>query len=158
MYNKIIETDADMVKCNANLVDDFGNSEINCAFDKNLDEVVLTSQDQPLKIVSVCNGIHKSSLVKEYDIEFPVGLIAEDIVFTLKEFIFMDKLIFLNHYFGYNYYSHEEDSHSRAPSKKKFYQIIESLNLAIEIAINITVKIYFQLFLINKQKDCILEL
>lgn len=132
LYGKITETGADLVKCNyVSVYPD--HKEYNYYFDKKINEAIVKSSQQPLRYVTIWNGIHRASLLRDNNIRFH-DCIGEDFVFTLEEFLAMDSMVYLNNFFGYSYYHNETGSHATAPSADKFYRTLASFYLALDIA------------------------
>lgn len=118
LYNKIEKENVDLVRCNYEMIyPDF--SRLNYVYDKNLDEIEINCKTElpPLQ-VSVWNVIHRKSFLDENNIKFENLKNAEDILFSMTEFLNTDKMIFLNHYHGYKYYTNETISHQMKPNKK----------------------------------------
>ena len=65
------------------------------------------------------------------NIKFP-NYFGEDIYFSVKEFLCMDKMLYLNDYFGYRYYSYNE-SHAKSPNSNNIRGIIDSFVLTKDI-------------------------
>ena len=126
MYNCISECDVDLVKCNNMDVSD-GREVFIYYFDKDVHKKLIKNSDQPLKYVAIWNGIHKKDFVMKNDIKFP-NQFGEDIYFSVKEFLCMDKMIYLNDYFGYRYYSYNE-SHAKSPNSDNIRGVINSFVL-----------------------------
>ncbi len=144
LYNKIVESNADLVKCN-NYFDTKYFRTKSFYYDENVIEARLSKKNRPLKFVTDWNGIHKTKIIKENNIRFP-DVIGESFPFTLEEFFYLDKFIFLNNYFGHVYYRNDEVSHSRKPKIDKFYKCLESYYIANDIVLK------------HKRKDVIPEL
>ena len=130
MYNCISECDVDLVKCNNIDVTNEGELFI-YYFDKDVHKKLIKNSDQPLKYVAIWNGIHKKDFVMKNNIKFP-DYFGEDIYFSVKEFLCMDKMIYLNDYFGYRYYSYNE-SHAKSPNSNNIRGIINSFVLTKEL-------------------------
>lgn len=116
LYNKIEEKQVDLVKCNHELR--FNNiSRLNYQFDKNIDEIELECETSvPSNSVSVCNAIHNREFLIKNNITFPNYKNGEDIVFSTNEFLNTAKIIYINNYHGYKYYTNPEISHSMKPT------------------------------------------
>ena len=112
LYNKIKKSGAEVVKCNHNLIVN-NKSRIDYNYDKNIPEIVLDcKKDAPSTSVSVCNAIHDRKFLEKNNITFPELKNAEDGIFSLTEFFNSNKIIILNNYAGYKYYTNPEISHS----------------------------------------------
>ena len=123
MYNKIKNSDAEIVKCNHEMIRP-ENSKIDYQFDENISELEINCKtDNPLISVSVCNAIHDRAFLKEKNIMFPILKNAEDMVFSTTEFLNANKIIYIN-YVGYKYYTNSEVSHSMKPSKKNLDAVL----------------------------------
>ncbi len=127
LYNKIENTNADLVKCNYISIQD-GVEEPKYYYDKSIEE--LTIREKPPGYVMIWNGIHKADIVKNINFK---NVLGEDFVFSLEEFIAIDSMIYMNHYFGYNYYQNPGQSHATKPTVEKFYSTLESFKIASEI-------------------------
>lgn len=136
MYNKIEETNADVVKCNHEMIDS-NFSRLDYQYDKTLDEIKFDcKKDLPPHEVSVCTGIHKKSFLDEKNIKFSNLKNGEEYLFSLTEYVNADMLIYLNQYHGYKYYINEIASHSNLPTRanldallNSFYSIKELLEI-----------------------------
>ena len=127
LYNKIEETNVDMVKCNhENIGPNFRRQ--NYYYDKNINEIELDcSKDLPCDQVSVCNVIHKRKLLEENNIHFKPYPSGEDILFSITEFLNAKKMIYLNNFHGYKYYVNEEISHSMQSNEKNIESVLNAL-------------------------------
>ena len=133
LYDKIVESGVDLVKCN--YVKVIGDSwEPYYYFDESVGEVSIKSSYVPLQHVTVCNGIHKMDVIRDNNLKFQ-NCIGEDFVFTLEEFLLIDEMIYLNNFFGYNYYMEEGSSHSTKPTVDKFYKTLDSFYLAYDLIV-----------------------
>lgn len=133
LYEKITENDVDLVKCNH--VSSFKDKEIlKPYFNPDIDEVIIDNKDEPLRIVAIWNGIHKTSLLKNNNITFP-HCVGEDILFSLNEFLHIKSMLFLNNYFGYHY-RQLEDSHAKTPTYEKICSALHGLELARDAALS----------------------
>lgn len=128
-YKKITENDVDLVKCNFITIKNSIES-YDYYFNKDIDEKIIKNTDLPLKYVTIWNGIHKSEILRKNNITFP-NYMGEDMCFTTKEFLNINKMLYLNNYFGYKYYD-DENSHSKSPETSQ----IKSLITAFEITGN----------------------
>lgn len=132
MYSTIKKYDASMVKCNFTDVNDEGIINKRPNFNKNIDKIIINSNDEPLNTVSVCNGIHNYDFIIQNEIYFPEKCFGEDIFFSVEEHLFMDKLIFLNNYFGY-IYNNRKVSHAKSPSVDNILNILKVFYLTREL-------------------------
>lgn len=133
LYNKIENTDANVVKCNHEMITN-NISRLNYEYPKNINEIEINCEtENPPNSVSVCNTIHNNKFLIEKNISFPILKNAEDMVFSIKEFLNTKKIIFMNNYHGYKYYTNEEVSHSMKPSKKNLDAILAGYQLTKEI-------------------------
>ena len=125
LYNKIVNNDAEIVKCNHKLID--GNSsKIDYLYDKSIFEKKINCKnDLPPKSVSVCNAIHEKKFLDEKNIKFQDLKNGEELTFSIMEFLNANTIIVLNNYAGYKYYTNPE-SHQNKPSEKNLGYIIEA--------------------------------
>lgn len=124
MYNKIKNSDAEIVKCNHILITPYA-SKIDYIFDKDIGQAEINCESEiPKTSVSVCNAIHDRTFLLNNNIMFPILKNAEDMVFFITEFLNAKKIIYLNNYAGYKYYTNPEVSHSRKPSKKNLDAVL----------------------------------
>lgn len=126
LYNKIEEKNVDIVRCNYEMVyPDF--SRLDYVYDKNITELDINcNTDLPPNKVTVWNAIHRKSFLEEFDIKFENLKNAEDLLFSMTEFLNTNKLIFLNNYHGYKYYTNEVISHQMKPNKKNLEGTLSS--------------------------------
>ena len=129
MYNKIEETDVDLVKCNFESV--FPTfSKLEYPYDESLSEIKINCEvDLPPNEFSACTGICKKSFLDEKNIRFGDLKNGEELLFSLTEFVNTDVIIFLNHYHGYKYYNNEIMSHASRPTKKNLDALLKSFYL-----------------------------
>lgn len=73
LFNKITQTKANIVKCTRASCFD-GRKEPDFYFNEDIEEVELTSQDEPIRFVSIWNGIHQKSFLIKNNIYFPDSL------------------------------------------------------------------------------------
>ena len=133
MYNKIEESDVDLVKCNYIWITP-ASSELHYSYDESIDEVkVNCKEDLPPEVSSVWSGIHKKSFLNKNNIKFEDLTNGEEFLFTLTEYVNLDVLIYLNHYHGYKYYLNETISHASRPTKKHLDAFINSYHLINEL-------------------------
>lgn len=126
LYNKIKDSDAEIVKCNHKLITE-QSSKIDYQFDKNISEVEIDCKtDLPPETSSVCNAIHKREFLVENKIIFPTLKVTEDVIFSLNEFFNANKIIIMNNYAGYYYYSNEDISHSKKPTDKNISAMLDT--------------------------------
>lgn len=126
LYNKIEEKNANIVRCNYEMVyPDF--SRLDYVYDKTIKELEINCNTElPPNKVTVWNAIHKKTFLDEYDIKFENLKNAEDLLFSMTEFLNTDKLFFINNYHGYKYYSNETISHQMIPNKKNLNGTLSS--------------------------------
>lgn len=126
LYNKIKDTNVEMVKCNHQIVDtNFSRKDY--YYDKNINEVEIDcNNDIPCDKVSVCNVIHDRNFLKRNNIYFEPYSSGEDMLFSIVEFLNAKKMIYLNNYHGYIYHFNEELSHSQQPTKKQIESVLDS--------------------------------
>ena len=118
LYNKINETQVNIVKCNHEMVYPTF-SRFDYMYDENISEIELNcNTDLPPDKVSVCNVIHRKSFLDEKNIIFKDLKNAEDMLFSITEFLNSDRMIYLNNYHGYRYHFNDTISHQMKPSKK----------------------------------------
>lgn len=125
MYNTITQKNVDIVRCNAITVAE-NKETLSYYYDKKVNEVLLTTHDSPLKLFAVMSGIHKNSLILENNITFP-NYVGEDVAFTINEWIHMDKMLYLNNYFGYKYFI-REDSVSHTPNIENITGLLNAIS------------------------------
>ena len=124
MYNKITNSDAQIVKCNMNYLSK-DHERLGYEYDKHQQEVEIDcDKEVPPSSVSVCNAIHDRNFLLKKNIMFPPFQNGEDMVFFVTEFLNAKKIIHLNSYHGYKYYVNEEVSHSLTPSKKNLNGVL----------------------------------
>lgn len=134
MYNAITSRDVDIVRCNSITVVD-NEENFNPYFDKKINEILLTTYDEPLKLFAVMGGIHKTSLILDNNMTFPHYIIGEDIVFSINEWIHFDKMLYLNNYFGYKYYI-RGDSLSHTPNTKNILGLFNTIREGYDLMKN----------------------
>lgn len=124
MYDKIESTNVDLVKCNHKFI--YGNeSRCDYLFDKNINEIEINcKKDYIPNRVSVCNVIHSRKFLNENNIKFINLSCSEDMVFSVEEFLHTDKIIFLNNFHGYYYYTNDEISHSMKSNNKNLNDVL----------------------------------
>lgn len=127
LYNKIEETNAELVKCNHQMIGT-NFTRIDYYYDKDIAEVELDcTKDIPCDKVSVCNVIHNREFLKENNIYFKPYPSGEDIVFSITEFLNAKKMIYLNNYYGYKYHFNEDISHSMQSNEKNIESVLNAL-------------------------------
>lgn len=131
MYNTITKYNLNLVKSNYKTVTDNVESK-NYYFDKNINEKIINSKNLPLKYVAIWNGIHKYDFLIKNEIYFPPKSFGEDIFFSVKEFLCIDKFLYLNHYFGYKYH-YRELSHAKSPSIENIYNILKVFYITADL-------------------------
>ena len=127
LYDKIEETNVDMVKCNH---EHKGSNfrRLSYYYDKNIKEVKLDcSKDLPCDQVSVCNVIHKKKFLEEKKLYFKPFPSGEDIIFSITEFLNAKNMIYLNYFHGYIYHVNDEISHSMQSSEKNIESVLNAL-------------------------------
>ena len=126
LYKKIKNSDAQVVKCNHKLI--FNNQyRIDYNIDKNITEAEINSKkDFPPISASACNAIHDRKFILENNIIFPNLNNGEDVIFSMSEFFNANKIIILNNYSGYLYYTNPETSHSRNGTDKNLDTLLEA--------------------------------
>ena len=130
LYTKIENSDAELVKCNHELISPT-SSKIEYHFDRKIQEFEIDcNKELPPKTSSTCNAIRERKFLVENNIKFPKLKVTEDVIFSLDEFFNADKIIVLNNYAGYHYYSHSEISHSKKPTDKNIDAMINTYYLA----------------------------
>lgn len=147
LYNKIETSDAEIVKCNHELVNPTF-SKIAYQYDKSLPEIQINCKTElPPNSVSVCNTIHESKFLKNNNIWFPELKNSEDMVFSIVEFFNANTMIILNNYAGYKYYTNEEESHQGKATDENLEAVIESYFITRDIIKKQNrTEIYFKLF------------
>lgn len=107
LYNAIISADADIVSCDAVNID--GNHhevltrDYKGTFSENNKITFLNDDRFNFKDILVWNKIFKKSTIINNNVEFPKGA-HEDIYFTLVLLIYVNKIVYLKNYVGYNRY------------------------------------------------------
>lgn len=136
LFNKIEEKNVDIVKCNHEMVYPTF-SRLDYVYDESINELELNcNTDLPPDKVSVCNVIHRKEFLDKNNIQFESLKNAEDILFSLTEFLNTDKMIYLNNYHGYKYYFNEPISHSMRPTKDNLDAVLSSFNLTKKLLEN----------------------
>ncbi len=126
LYNKIEEKNVELVKCNHHNIG-VNFSRFDYHYDKSIKEVELDcSKDLPCDKVSVCNVIHNRQFLEKNNLYFEELPSGEDILFSITEFLNAKKMIYLNNYHGYKYYTNEEISHSMTPNEKNIESALTS--------------------------------
>lgn len=126
MYNKIEENNVDFVRCNYEKINP-DSSRLDYLYDKTIDEIEINcKQDLPPHEVSVCTVIHKKSFLDEKNIKFENVRNGEEYLFSLTEYVNANKMIYLNNYHGYKYYTNEIVSHSSRPTKENLDALLTS--------------------------------
>lgn len=135
LYNKIENSDAEVVKCNHELINTkINKSLIDYNYDKNTPEIQINCKTElPPNSVSVCNSIHTKSFLDKNNLKFPNLKNSEDMVFSINEFFNANKIIILNNYAGYKYYTNFEVSHQMKPTKKNLDAVINSYFITRDI-------------------------
>ena len=129
LYDKIRNSDAEVVKCNHELINQ-ENSKIDYIYDKNIPEIILNcKKDYPSTSVSVCNAIHNRKFLEKNNIKFPNLNNTEDGIFTITEFFKAKKIVILNNYAGYKYYTNPEISQSMKGTDNNLNNILNGLNM-----------------------------
>ena len=127
LYNKIKNSDAKVVKCNHKLIIN-NKTVVDYNYDENIPEIILNcKKDAPSNSVSVCNAIHDRKFLEENNITFPELKNAEDGIFSINEFFNANKIIILNNYAGYKYYTNPEISHSMKGTEENLNIILNGL-------------------------------
>ena len=127
LYNKIKNNNVEIVKCNHNLIIN-NKSIIDYNYGENISEIILNcKQDAPSTSVSVCNAIHDRKFLEKNNITFPELKNAEDGIFSITEFFKANKMIILNNYAGYKYYTNPEISHSMKGTAENLEIILSGL-------------------------------
>lgn len=126
MYNCICDSNVDLVKCNYVSINNDTETFV-YLFDREIPKINIENTEKPLKYVAIWNGIHRVELLLKNDIKFTSNF-GEDIYFSVFEFLCMEKMIYLNDYFGYKYYNYEV-SHAKSPNSNNIFGIIKSVNL-----------------------------
>lgn len=133
LYNKIEKKNVDLVKCNHEMIYPTF-TRIDYMYDKTIEEVELNCDiDLPPDKVSVCNVIHRKKFLDENNIQFENLKNAEDILFSLTEFLNTNKMIYMNNYYGYKYHFNEPISHSMRPTRDNLDAILYSFYLTKEL-------------------------
>ena len=147
LYNRIEDSNAEVVKCNHKLVYR-DSTKIEYQFDKNIDEVKINCKsDLPPNKVSVCNAIHNREFIEKNNLKFLNLKSSEDMMFSFNEFFNANKIIILNNYAGYKYYTNPTVSHSRTPTEENLDVILESYFIARDlIKKNNRTDIYYDFF------------
>lgn len=133
LYNKIKNNGYKIVKCNHKLI--YENSKTDdYQFDKNIPEVEIDcKKDLPPNTSSVCNTIHDRDFIIKNNITFANLKNAEDMAFSLEEFFNTDKILVMNNYAGYYYYTNPEISHARKPTRTNLEETLKAYMLARDI-------------------------
>lgn len=135
LYNKIENTNAEVVRCNHELINN-NSSRIDYQFDETILEIELDcKKNNPTTSASVCNAIHDRKFLENNDIRFPILKNAEDGIFTFKEFFKANKIIILNNYAGYKYYSNPTVSHSKKPTSENLEIMLKAYHTLKDILI-----------------------
>ena len=147
LYNKIENSDAEIVKCNHELINPI-LSRVDYQYDKSLLEIKIDcKKDLPPDSVSVCNCIHNHEFLKNNNLKFLELKNSEDLVFSIAEFFNANTMIFLNNYAGYKYYTNEEISHQSKPTDEKLEALVEGYLITQEIIKKQNrTEIYYKLF------------
>lgn len=136
LYNKIEEEQVNVVRCNFEMIYPTF-SRLDYVYDKNIEELKINCKtDLPPYKVTVWSAIHRKSFLDQYNIKFHDLKNAEDLLFSMTEFLNNDKMIFLNNYHGYKYYSNEEVSHQMKPNKKNLDGTLSSWYLTRDLIIS----------------------
>lgn len=114
LYKKAIETDVDLVVCQFNFVDKYGNKKSNCVSKVEFNKPFIFSEkiiDATIAIPFYCWArLYKKSYIIDNNIFFPEELnIAEDCIFILKIFLNNPHILITNHKF-YNYFTARSSS------------------------------------------------
>ena len=133
LYEKIRNSNAEVVKCNHKLY--FNNQyRIDYNADKDISEIEINSKkDSPPISASACNAIHDREFIIQNNITFPNLNNGEDVIFSMNEFFKADKIIILNNYAGYRYYTNPDISHSRKATEKNLDTLLEAFYLTKDI-------------------------
>lgn len=133
LYDKIEEKKVDIVKCNIEMVyPTFSRQDY--SYDRKKQEITIDcNNDLPTHTSSVCNAIHRKKFLDDNNLRFKNLKNAEDIIFSLTEFLNTNTLIYLNNYHGYKYYFNEELSHSMRPTKDNLDAILSSFYLTKDL-------------------------
>jgi poly(ribitol-phosphate) beta-N-acetylglucosaminyltransferase len=130
-YNEITTENADVIFSRYNYVFERG---IKPNFNRfgNMDEIKLNTIDEDKRILKIAPSIwtkmFKRKFLIENNIQFPEGMLAEDLSFVVHSFLKANKIIYLNNYFSYNYRirdSGEEKSTIHIRNKKYLMSMIK---------------------------------
>lgn len=130
LYEKIEETNVDLVGCNHITIDSNQSIKLDYMIDESIEEKYVTSNENIIKRVTVWNKIHRKDFIKENNIKFE-SRVCEDFNFTALEFAHMNAMIFLNNYHGYKYYFYD-GSDSKVPSKENIVNVIKAYYQALD--------------------------
>lgn len=133
LYNEIIKENADIVYCDNYTTWDNNKDYTIIEPNNEIKKIILNKNELPHRS-SVCMGIHKTDLIKKNKIQF-YNVIAEDFIFTIEEFIHMNKVIYLKNYYGYIYYKYSEFSHCSEPTLNKFYSQLKAYEIGRDVLI-----------------------
>jgi glycosyltransferase involved in cell wall biosynthesis len=106
LYETITEENADIVICNYQEVYEDKNIRPSI-FGYDVDKIKLNSIDENLSFFDIAPSIwtrlFKKSFLKEHNIRFIEGMLAEDVYFNISSLLQAKCIVYLNNYYGYNY-------------------------------------------------------
>lgn len=143
MHSTIVSHNAEIVSCRNYHIYSEEITKYLSVLDKKDSFIILNSIEDDPSLLSttsmlIWNKIYKKSLFLENDIHFPTGTLYEDVYFNLQAYNNANKIIFLNDFYGYNYYirTEGEDKSTSQDFKKenliKFYNGLNNIFLYLD--------------------------
>jgi hypothetical protein len=125
MYSTICNYNVDFVISNYNIISKKGIERIEYE-----DSFLLLNDynEIPKNLINyyIWKCIFKREFIIKNDIEFPNYYLYEDNFFMMSSYTYMESMIFLNDFYGYNYYIHENTA-SHNVSLDSFWILINSM-------------------------------
>lgn len=123
MYESAINENLDLVECNFSWIYD---SNIKLDIGKEYDSIKSFFVNGR---VMVCNKIFKTEIIKENHIEFPLGLIYEDIEFFYKYIPYVKRAKLLNESLYFYVQREESISNKQGKQNEDIFKILENIIL-----------------------------
>jgi glycosyltransferase involved in cell wall biosynthesis len=129
LYETITEENADIVICNFNQVFEDGIIPFKSLFG-NIETIKVKNISENKNLLSIPAAIwtrlFKKSFLKEHNIRFIEGMLAEDVYFGVNTLLNANNIVYLNNYHGYNYKIRdtEEDKSTIHIRNKKYIEAI----------------------------------
>lgn len=138
MYDTILKTKTDIVKCQHNLIrnNKYKQSEKDEIIDKTYSIIDPKSSKKLFLKFMVWENIFNTEFLRKFEIKFPEKYFMEDVYFSIKSYKNTDKVAFLENYVGYEYNvrdNSENPSASNSVTKKLYLNSLESFYLIFDL-------------------------